>query len=525
LSEFDSQNSRIVRRAENEFGWHELIPVPGEERLGSAPTESAKPILTLLHISDLHICDAQSPARVELLDRYADPHHPMADMVGYVGTYRAQEIMATQTLEALVQTLNSIESGTQSTRPVDAVVVTGDVTDNAQQNELSWYLTIMDGGEVVPDSGDPTKWEGAASTDPDRYDPSYWNPEGTPANCQTDFPRSLYGFPEIPGLMDLVRKPFRATGLRHTWFATHGNHDALLQGTVPPDEFTKAFALGSQRIQALDESIELMGMLGGFQEVGPASYPSVENAHLVDIKADERRRLNEPSDWAGVHLDCGHGHGLTEKNRSEGSKYWIKDLGDVRLVSLDTVNINGGWQGSLDATQFQWLQSILKDPTPKYFIILSHHPVSDLFNDYSRPGADARISESAVAELLVSEPRVILWLAGHSHYHDIRYMGDEPAGFWHVQTASNIDWPQQGRIVELLEENEMIVISTSVINHNGPLNPPLKSALLSDPIELAGLSRLLAANDWQRRGGGHDISIMEGEVEDRNRHLWINRKI
>ena len=66
----------------------------------------------------------------------------------------------------MVQAINRIECGLVSDRPIDAVVITGDVTDKAQSNELDWYFTLVDGGELHPDSGDPTRWEGVSSTDP-----------------------------------------------------------------------------------------------------------------------------------------------------------------------------------------------------------------------------------------------------------------------------------------------------------------------------------------------------------------------
>ena len=117
----DSRHGRIVRGSGNELGWVELVEAPGEPHLGDAPAEGATALLTFIHISDLHICDAQSPARVELMDRYADPHNPMSALIPFVGAYRAQEIMTTQTLESMVQTLNSIQRGNFSDRPIDFV--------------------------------------------------------------------------------------------------------------------------------------------------------------------------------------------------------------------------------------------------------------------------------------------------------------------------------------------------------------------------------------------------------------------
>ena len=151
---------------------------------------------------------------------------------------------------------------------------------------------------------------------------------------------------------------------------------------------------------------------------------------------------------------------------------------------------------------------------------MSHHPASTLFNLYQPDGADRRIGEIEVVELLANEPRVILWLAGHNHRHKIEKVGDGENYFWHIQTASNIDWPQQGRVVEILKDGEKVVIATSVFDHQSPLSLDEATSNLDSPVNLAGLSRLLAANDWQLRSGEFDLEQLAGKKEDRNRFLW-----
>jgi hypothetical protein len=68
----DSRNQRILRGEPNDLGWVDLEIAPGEKLIGDAPSADAVPLLTFIHISDFHLCDAQSPARVELMDRFAD---------------------------------------------------------------------------------------------------------------------------------------------------------------------------------------------------------------------------------------------------------------------------------------------------------------------------------------------------------------------------------------------------------------------------------------------------------------------
>jgi len=523
----DSRSRRIIRGEANELGWVNLQVAPGEALIGDAPSPAAQSLLTFIHISDLHICDAQSPARIELTDRFADPHNPMSAMIPFVGAYRAQEILTTQTLESMVRTVNSIKHGIHSDRPVDFVIATGDVTDNAQSNELDWYFTLMDGGVVHPDSGDKDNWEGVAQTEPEKYDRSYWNPEGTPIGCEDDFPRSLYGFPTVPGLTNAVRQPFNATGLAHTWFATHGNHDALLQGTVPPNSELLEIATGEKRLIALSPDVDLVKVFGGWSMVGPAGYASPEGGTFREQNADPQRRFNNPSDWAKLHLTCSDkshdGHGLTQENANNGTKYWYRDLGEFRLVSLDTVNIHGGWQGSIDEIQFLWLKNLLNESNSKQIILFSHHPLHSLFNDYAPEGAPRQVAREEIEEELLQHKEIIAWFAGHDHDNRVRYIGTEGVnGFWHILTASLIDWPQQGRIVEILRDGEDLVIATSVIDHDSPIDLQTSVSDINEPTNLAGLSRILSANHWQRRKQNDYFNeLAAGESTDRNRYLRL----
>ena len=505
----------------NEKGWRDLTVAPRGEATEEIPANFSQltKVLSLIHISDLHICDAQSPARVEALDRFADPHHPLSEKISYVGTYRAQEILTTQTCESLVRTINNLAAGHLE---IDAVVVTGDVTDNAQSNEMDWYHTILDGGLVTPDSGDRSEWTGVASTNPDRYSQWYWNPEGTPEGCEDDFPRSLYGFPTIKGLTEVIRQPFNATGISIPWFATHGNHDALLQGTVAPSEFLNDWAIGDQRINEFPVTPELAEFMESFSEIGPAAYPSPSIVDLESVSSDTSRSLNKKEDWIEHHLECGKFHGLTQENKEQKSKYWAHLIGEVCLISLDTVNEYGGWQGSLDEQQFLWLQETLKREDAKYFVILSHHPAATLFNLYSPDESEKRFGTQEVLDVLLAEPRVILWLAGHNHRHRIEKISAPGVrGFYHIETSSLIDWPQQGRYVEIFELEDEIYISTKVFDHQSTVDMQSAISDLSKIENLAGISRALAANDWQKRGAKVTGAYGTGEASDRDRFLKL----
>jgi hypothetical protein len=44
---------------------------------------------------------------------------------------------------------------------------------------------------------------------------------------------------------------------------------------------------------------------------------------------------------------------------------------------------------------------------------------------------------------------------------------------------------------------------------------------LTDVLHLAGISRIIAANDWQRFEGGNSLEVLEGTPADRNAWLWL----
>lgn len=516
---------RIIRqKSKDSSNWRELFLDKGEIVLGEEPINASN-IATFIHLSDLHICDAASPARLEFLDRLADLDNPISALVPYVGTYRAQEFLTAHVLEAMVVAANEIKKGPLTGAKIDAVIITGDMTDNAQKNELDWYKKILDGGLVDPKSGDSTRSEASHSSNPDRYDVFYYHPDGPPAGMEADRPHTLHGFPHFKGVLKGSETPFMATGLDHPWFAIHGNHDALLQGTASPTPELNSLVQGSQKLSALKDIDDLAELFTGFGQVGPAVYPSIDHLETVVITPDSRRALLEISDWVEVNTNCKHDHGLDAA--LPDIAYWYRDINpEVRLIALDTVNQFGGWQGCLHRDQFNWLVNLLKSSTDKYIVLTSHHPLEDLFNGFVPEGESTPALKAEIRQLLESNPNVIVWISGHVHDHKITQNKnlDGSHAFWEIRTGSHIDWPQQSRTIEIVKtSNGKIAIGTVIFDHAGSLKFIGTNNEISDPLALAGLSRLLAANDWQRQNGGaFGLEALEGTPADRNIWLWAN---
>ena len=134
-----------------------LAPGPGERLLARTELGPARApdgvIATLAHVTDAHVLDASSPARVPFLDRLGAP---------FESTFRPQETLTAQVLAGATRAIRAL-------RP-DAVIQGGDLIDNDQRNELTWALDVLRGSFVRPD-----RYYGVQlASDPD---PFYYRPD------------------------------------------------------------------------------------------------------------------------------------------------------------------------------------------------------------------------------------------------------------------------------------------------------------------------------------------------------------
>jgi metallophosphoesterase (TIGR03767 family) len=542
----------LVRGVPGTGGYQLIVPGPGEpytirQDIGGVANPGRlwrrRSLMAFSQFSDIHMLDAESPARVEFLDRYADPGSPGAAELAFLATtYRPQEILTVQVADAMVRAVNRISRGPATGAPLAFTICTGDNVDNTQYNETRWAIDVLDGRQTVtPGSGDPALYQGVM--DWVDYDINYWHPGGTPPGSADDLPRSVYGFPVVPGLLAAAKVPFAAAGLDMPWLTAFGNHDGLVQGSLPDNPGFAQIATGSDKITGLAPGTNVELLFEDLAANSPAVLGLLTGGPSRQVRADQNRRLMSRAEIVQEHfVTTGRpsGHGYTSQNVADGTAYYTFDLGPIRFIVLDTVNQGGGADGSLDKAQFGWLgqqliagsssyldasgQVVRQRVRDRLFILFSHHTIATMDNPSLAPEeAGPRVLGPQVQALLLQFPNVIAWVNGHTHINQVtgfaRPSGSPfDGGFWEVNTASHIDWPQQSRLVEVADNRDGTLSVIATITDAAA--PPSYGGRL-DPAGLASLSRELGINDWQAPAPAGGVDGRRGTVLDRNVELIL----
>jgi metallophosphoesterase (TIGR03767 family) len=482
----------------------------------AARTSARRSLYYFAHLSDIHVIDAQTPARMDAIQSIAPEL--------FTDACRPQETLTVHVLASMVDSVAASQTSAVTGAPLASALSTGDSADNLSQLETRWYIDILDGKEVLANSGAAGVYEG----------PQVWS-EATYAYHPEDPAGDVFGplgYPTVPGMLTAaVSNPVQSQGLPVPWYAVYGNHDATFMGTFRPDPALFAWAVGDRKA-VTGEALAVNWLQGYASDLSAAQMAA--NAirqqlgllpGLKTVTPDPARKLLERTDFMQAHLDSPAvpgpvGHGWTQANIDTGQTWWSADLTPyLRVFGLDTCNMASGADGAVPEDQFTWLEAQLAqcETEGKLAMVCSHHNSLTIEND-AKPvwGGQRLVHAEEFIAMLVRYPVCIAWLNGHTHVNTIKAHPRQGGvgGFWEITTASCIDFPQQQQLVDVVDNRDgTMSIFVIALDHAAP--PTWTQGDLSQ-TGLASLSRELAANSPLSKP-----ALLAGSALDRNVELLM----
>ncbi|WP_105975267.1 TIGR03767 family metallophosphoesterase [Streptomyces geranii] len=466
-----------------------------------------------VQFTDLHLTDVQHPLRLEYM-RSADRH-----------AWRPHEALSVQGAVSLVERINALRGAPVTGSPLHFVMTTGDNTDNNARSELEWFMKVMSGGRLTPNTGDPRRYEGVQNSDI----PLYWQPDSPARDSDKQD-----GFPHIEGFLEAAIREVRSPGLNLPWYSTVGNHDSLPLGCYAShsDPFLTDFAVGGKKLMDLPEarSKALQDEIRSADDPRGIRFRELIQAHTRDLRSvtpDENRAPFTRAEYLKAHLDPAYagvgpaGHGYSTANLDADTQYYTFRISDdVIGISIDTTDPGGHYQGSIGAAQLRWLHRTLKETAKdgSYAIVFSHHTSQSMTNTHRDPAHpnERRHDGGDVVALLGSHSNVLAWVNGHIHRNVITpHSAPDGRSFWEISTASHIDFPQLARVIELTDNKDgTISLFTTLVESAAPHRTDYED------LSQTGLAALYRELSFNAPGARMDLS---GGAGDRNVELVLKK--
>lgn len=418
----------------------------------AAAVDQKHRLLKFFSISDIHITDKEAPNQGIYIQRL----HPEISVTQSLCS--GVMLYTTHVLDAAVQTVNAMHK----TQPLDFGISLGDAANSTQYNELRWYIDVLDGKMIHPSSG--------AHLGEDSVD---------------------------------FQKPFKAVGLDKSipWYQVLGNHDHFWLGSVSVDHGPRAdlrqsyvademFAAGDvladpRKITGHDY---YMGVFDGSKPFGDVKFAGEvkDFPSAPKVAPDPDRRSLTTAEWLTEFFNTTSnpvGHGFDKANAEKGFgcfSFVPKADVPIKVISLDntqkdddkSLDIHG--HGFLDEARWAWLKQELADgdAAGQLMIIAAHIPIGV---EPSEPRSEMcwwldpqnAVTIDGLLEELHSHPNLLMWLAGHRHLNTVKaFISPDPVkapekGFWHVETCSLRDFPQQLRTFDIyLNSDHTVTIET-----------------------------------------------------------------
>ncbi|MER6748793.1 TIGR03767 family metallophosphoesterase [Streptomyces fungicidicus] len=498
------------RRLTEGPGWGRVVR---DELAGARSGRTARrtTLAAFVQLTDLHLIDTQHPLRLEYL-RSADVH-----------AWRPQEALTVQGAVSLVERVNALRGAPVTGSPLHFAMTTGDNTDNNARSELEWFLTVLSGGRVTPNTGDPRHYEGVQNSGLRHY----WHP----ATALRDTDKQL-GFPHLDGFLAAAVREVNSPGLNLPWYSTVGNHDTMPLGCYAShgDSRLTELAVGGRKLMDVPaaEAHRLQQSIKKATDPGGVRYGDFLAAHARaarSVTPDERRAPFTPAEYLRAHLDPAHqgfgpvGHGYSAENLDAGTQYYaFRITDDVLGVSLDTTDPGGHYNGSLGTAQLRWLERTLRENEDSVAVVFSHHTSTSMSNTHPDPARpdERRHTGEEVAALLGRHRNVVAWVNGHVHRNAITPHTGSGGSFWEISTASHVDFPQLARIVELVDNKDgTLSLFTTLVESAAPHRTDFTD------LSQTGLAALYRELSLNAPGARTDLA---GDPGDRNTELVLRKR-
>ncbi len=475
---------RVDQYSQYGYGLYTYGPgLPVERRFDLMPEDyratginRLKCLTSFFTISDIHVTDKQAGNQLIAIQQL-DPEFgaPMTSI------YSPTMLTTTQVLDAAVQTVNALHT----THAFDFGLSLGDTCNSTQYNETRWYVDVMDGKVIYP-------------------------------NTSAEASQDAISF----------QQPFKAAGLASDipWYQVNGNHDLFMIGSVAVDadptlrlreSYTNnlIWAIGNvlepikgfpyfpclfDTTSTLKSSAMYMGTINGASEFGEIVGAGLFNAfdtQPLNSPNPDRRSLTK-NEWIAElfnssSLPKGHGYHLVDpeytKEEPDFSCYSFLPKANIplRVIVLDNVqdpndqshDIHG--HGYLSATRVKWLRAELLQAKMRneLVIIASHVPLavapigSEMEWWESTKDPNATLYNAITLSSLISEIQangnVLCLLAGHRHVNAIKAFKAAPGappeyGFWQIETSSLHDFPQQFRTLQVYLNSDYTISIVAV---------------------------------------------------------------
>ena len=369
-----------------------------------------------------------------------------AILFGYKGflssAYSGVMLYTHHVLDAAVRTVNALHGED----PIDFGISLGDTCNNTQYNELRWYIDVLDGKRVDPDSG--VRRPGTTRRAP---------PSSTPTRRPGSMPRS-------PGTRCAATTTTSGPG-SCAWTTTCARRTRARRSS------TSATSSRTRSGRTAAGSTWAAWTAARRTATSSASGPVKDFATPPKVlAADPDRRSLTKSDWMREFFETSsnpRGHGFDESAVESGFACYTfepKPGVPLRVLALDDTQRdddpydNGYGHISLDEERRDWLFRELDrgQADGVLMIVAAHCPIGVEKPPHPMSwSSSAYGTEEEVLAKLHACPNVILWIAGHRHCNVVTAFPspDESRpelGFWEVETASLRDFPQQLRTFEIL---------------------------------------------------------------------------